>query len=105
MAKPIAFSMLSSIVVAAALSGCATYQGCGTGDCKADQKMNSEVERQLESRPDLMGSTPLTAQSRDGIVYLNGIVATDLQRETAESIAVRIAGVTKVVNDIAVTEK
>jgi osmotically-inducible protein OsmY len=106
MPRSLALSILApSILLTATLSGCATYRGCGDGDCSSDQKMNSQVEGLLDSHPELMGSSPLTVQSKDGIVYLNGVVATDLQRDTAESMALRVAGVTRVVNDIAVTEK
>jgi osmotically-inducible protein OsmY len=94
-----------SVFLMAALSGCATYQGCGAGECKGDQKINSEVDRLLDKYPELVGQVPITVQSKDGIVYLHGVVATDLQRDEAESVAREAAGVTMVVNGIGVTEK
>ena len=94
-----------SIFLTAAVSGCATYQGCGAGECKGDQKINSEVERLLDKHPELVGSIPITVQTKDRIVYLNGLVATDLQRDTAESVSLEVTGVAMVVNGIAVTEK
>jgi len=39
-------------------------------------------------------------QTIDHVVYLYGLVATDLQRQTAESIARQVPNVTKVVNSI-----
>jgi osmotically-inducible protein OsmY len=94
-----------SVFLTAALSGCATYQGCGAGACTGDQKINSEVDRLLDKYPDLVGEIPITVQSKGGVVYLHGVVATDLQRDEAESVAREAAGVTMVVNGIAVTEK
>jgi osmotically-inducible protein OsmY len=45
----------------------------------------------------------LTVQTLDGVVYLYGVVATDLVREEAESIALKAPGVKKVVNSLGVT--
>jgi osmotically-inducible protein OsmY len=106
MSRAVPLSILApSVFFAAALSGCATYQGCGSGECKGDQKINSDVERLLDSYPALVGEIPITVQTKARIVYLNGVVATDLQRDTAEFVALEATGVAMVVNGIAVTEK
>jgi osmotically-inducible protein OsmY len=42
-------------------------------------------------------------QTLDGVVYLTGQVATDLQRDTAESAAHEATGVGRVINTIALT--
>jgi len=39
-------------------------------------------------------------QSLDHVVYLNGVVDTDMQRQMAESVAHQAKGVAKVVNSI-----
>jgi osmotically-inducible protein OsmY len=106
MSSPLPLSILApSVFLTAALSGCATYQGCGAGECRGDQKINSEVKRLLNRYPELEGTIPVSVQTKDRIVYLNGLVATDLQRDTAESVAIEATGVAMVVNGIAVTEK
>jgi osmotically-inducible protein OsmY len=106
MSRPLPLSILAfSVFLTATLSGCATYQGCGAGQCTGDQKMNSEVERLLDGYPALLATIPITVQTKDRVVYLNGLVATDLQRETAESVALKATGVAMIVNDIAVTER
>jgi osmotically-inducible protein OsmY len=106
MYRPLSLPILAlSVFLTAALSGCATYRGCGAGECTGDQKINSEVERLLDSYPALLATIPITVQTKDRVVYLNGLVATDLQRETAGSVALQATSVAMVVNDIAVTER
>jgi len=101
---PVSISVPSALLTVA-LSGCATYRDCGTPACTGDQKITSEVERRLDEYPALAGAIPITVQTKDGIVYLNGQVATDLERYTAESVSLKATGVAMVVNGIAVTEK
>jgi osmotically-inducible protein OsmY len=106
MSRPLPLSILAhSVLLSAALSGCATYRGCGEGECTGDQKINSKVEGLLNRYPDLVATIPISVQTKDRIVYLNGLVATDLQRDTAEYVAQEVPGVAMVVNGIAVTEK
>lgn len=52
-----------------------------------------------------MGSVPITVQTNDGVVYLNGEVETDLERYMAENLAKQVPNVAMVVNDVAVQEK
>jgi len=106
MSRPLPLSILvPSVFLSTAFSGCATYRGCSAGECTSDQQLNSEVARQLDRYPELVGTIPITVQTKGGIVYFNGMVATDLQRDTAESVALKAAGIAMVVNGIAVTEK
>jgi len=42
-------------------------------------------------------------QTLDGVVYLTGQVATDLQRDSAESATHEATGVSRVINTIALT--
>ena len=100
-----AFPMIAGAALIMALSGCASFRGCGTANCQADQKITSDVEHRVERTPALMGSTPITVQTNDGVVYLNGVVATDLERYMAEDIARQAPNVARVVNDVAVQEK
>ena len=106
MRKPLPISIFApSVLLAAALTACATYRGCGAAECTADQRINSEVEHLLDGYPALMGEIPIAVQTKNRIVYLNGLVATDLQRDTAETVALRAPGVAMVINGVAVTEK
>ena len=92
-------------ILAAALAGCATNPKCGSDGCQGDAKITSDVQALFDMYPVLEPPNLLTVQTADRIVYLNGLVATDLQRDFAETVALRAPGVAMVVNGIAVTER
>jgi osmotically-inducible protein OsmY len=98
------FSTLSfTVVLAGTLLGCATDRNCGSVSCQ-NAKLTAEVEALFDTHPVLEAPNVLTVQSANGIVYLNGLVANDLERQTAQMVALQAPGVAMVVNDI-VTEK
>jgi len=57
----------------------------------------------FDRHPELGPSGLLSVQTLDGVVYLYGVVDTDLVREEAESIALQGRGVKNVVNSLGVT--
>jgi osmotically-inducible protein OsmY len=61
------------------------------------------VRSLLEQHPAFDPPNHVYAQTADGVVFLSGRIATDLQRETAETVAREASGVRKVVNSIALT--
>jgi osmotically-inducible protein OsmY len=61
------------------------------------------VQAKLKEHRELSGPNSVYVQTRGGVVYLTGQVATDLQRETAANLAGQVAGVARVVNSIALT--
>jgi osmotically-inducible protein OsmY len=85
---------------AAAFAGCAATP-CTSASCKADAKVSSDVRAHLKQHRELSAPNVVYVQTHDGVVYLTGQVATDLQRETAESVASHVPGVVRVVNSIA----
>ena len=91
----VAFALTTS------LGGCAST--CTTAACAADAKTTANVEALLAQRRDLGPPNRIHVQTRNGVVYLSGQVATDLQRGEAEALARQAADVTKVVNNIALT--
>jgi len=84
------------------LGGCASTK-CTTAECQADAKITANVQALIAPHRDLGPPNQVNVQTIDGVVYLSGQVATDLQRQAAESIAMQAAGVRKVVNNIALT--
>jgi osmotically-inducible protein OsmY len=86
----------------AAFAGCATTP-CTSESCKADAKITSDVQAHLKEHRELSAPNMVYVQTRGGIVYLTGQVATDLQRDTAESVTRHVPGVVRVVNSIALT--
>jgi len=93
----------SAVALATALAGCATYEKCGLEGCAGDAKVTANVQARLDQHPDLGGPGAIEVQTLDHVVYLNGYVATGLERRFAESLAQETPGVTRVVDSIAVS--
>ena len=84
----------------AALPGCAAYTKCGFGGCPGDAQITSQVRSLLGQHPALEPPNLLEVHTLDRVVYLSGVVDTDLERQMAESVAREAKGVKKVVNSI-----
>ena len=85
------------------LSGCAAYKKCGVGGCPGDAEITAAVQAAFARHAELQPPNVLNVQTIDGVVYLYGLVATDLQRQMAESAAKQAPGVSKVINSIGVS--
>lgn len=87
-------------VVSGGLGGCAaveTWHKCGAG-CPGDAELSARVRARLDAYPELLAPNRVYVSTLDRVVYLTGEVATDLQREDAESVARHTPGVPRVVN-------
>ena len=91
---------LIAVVLLAAFSGCTAYQKCGTGGCPGDAEITAAVQAAYAQHAELQAPNTINVHTINHVVYLYGLVATDLQRQTAESIAMQVPNVTKVVNSI-----
>lgn len=67
------------------------------GRLSPDTKITADVQARLNQIADV-GS-----QTLDHVVYLNGLVDAGSEKSTAESVAKQVPGVTRVVNNIAVS--
>jgi len=94
-----------AVILAGVLQGCAINPKCGSDGCQRDAKITAAVRALFDMYPVLEPPNLLTVQTTDRIVFLNGLVATDLQRDMAETVALRAPGVAMVVNGIAATER
>ena len=95
-----------ALAVAALLSGCAEYRAyrkCGHAGCSGDAQITREVRELLRERPALGPPNQVYVTTMDRVVYLSGQVATDLQRQSAESAAFEAPGVRHVVDIIGLT--
>jgi osmotically-inducible protein OsmY len=88
------------LVLPTALVGCATFDKCGLGGCPGDAATTADVRRLFEQHPALEPPNLLRVQTMNGVVYLYGLVDTDLERQLAESVAHEAPGVARVVNSI-----
>jgi osmotically-inducible protein OsmY len=94
---------VAAMVWLALLPGCAvyeTYEKCGLAGCPDDQRITRAVQAVLSQHPALEPPNLIDVKTLDHVVYLNGLVDTDLESQTAESVAARVQGVARVVNSI-----
>jgi osmotically-inducible protein OsmY len=104
MSKHTQFAALTfTVILSGALLGCATNRKCGIHGCPSDAKTTAEVQALFNQHPALEPPNLLSVQTLDHVVYLYGLVDTDLEREMAESVALQATGVTKVVNSIGIS--
>jgi osmotically-inducible protein OsmY len=87
------------------LSGCAVYEKCGVRGCPGDAEITAHVESLFKQHPELEPPNMVTVQTLDGVVYLYGLVETDLQRHFAGDVASQAVGGTQVVNAIGVINR
>jgi osmotically-inducible protein OsmY len=90
------------VALAIVLGACASNP-CTGGGCAGDGNITAAVQAQLKQHPALAPPNHVYVKTINGTVYLSGQVATDLQRQEAEAAARQAAGVTTVVNTIALT--
>ena len=101
MTRPIhLYTLALVLVLTGTLPGCAAYKKCGFGGCPGDAEITAQVRALFDQYPALKPPNLLDVQTLDHVVYLNGVVDTDLERQMAESVADEVKGVTKVVNSI-----
>lgn len=104
MATRRAFTIFAAALgLCALLPGCTAYRvydKCGFSGCPGDAQITTAVERLLNQDAALRAPNLIYVQTLDRVVYLSGEVATDLQRESAESTALQAPGVRRVVDTI-----
>jgi osmotically-inducible protein OsmY len=86
--------------------GCAvyhTYEKCGFSGCPGDATITANVRALFDRHPALQPPNLLSVQTLDHVVYLSGVVDTDLERQMAQSVALEAPGVVRVVNSIGVS--
>jgi len=92
-----------AVILTSALPGCAAYMKCGFAGCPGDAEIAAEVRALFKQHPALEPPNLLTVQTLDHVVYLYGVVDTDLERDMAEAVALQAHGVAKVVNSIGIS--
>jgi osmotically-inducible protein OsmY len=99
--QPSALALVACM--ACALAACAPFEKCGFDGCPGDAQVTADVRTLFGQHPELGPVGLLSVKTLDGVVYLDGVVTTDLVREQAEAIALQAHGVKKVVNSLGVT--
>ena len=90
-------------VAALALAGCASSM-VPEGRRHADSGITSVIQTSLEVN-DKVKARQVEVQTREGVVYLTGVVDTEEARREAGRVAWHVEGVRGVVNDLTVGER
>lgn len=98
-----AYAVALAAVLTAALSGCADFRPGGTQKLTDDGNITADIEARLNQMPNLGPPGAIGVQTRDHVVYLNGVVDVGLEKRIAEATAKQVPGVTSIVNNIAVS--
>jgi len=96
-ALPLAFTLIG------VLAGCADLRQPGPETRSADAQITADVQARLNRLADLGPPGSVRVQTRDQVVYLNGLVDVGLEKGVAESVASQTPGVTRIVDSIAVS--
>ena len=75
--------------------------GCATVDPREDTRIEAEVKARLVAEK-TANLTRVGVLTTNGVVYLNGAVATAESRRKAETLAAAVPGVRRVVNTLVV---
>lgn len=90
----------ATAILSGSLCACRAYEKCGITGCPGDARITADVEVLLHHYPELEPPNLIYVQTLDRVVYLTGQVDTDAQRATANSVALQVTGVKRVVNSI-----
>jgi osmotically-inducible protein OsmY len=91
----------STLFLFSTLGGCANFKKCGLAGCAADNAITADVTAQFARYPSLTANS-VRIQTLDQVVYLTGLVDTDVERLLAVSVAGDVPGVARVVDSISV---
>jgi osmotically-inducible protein OsmY len=100
--KPI-YALATVLLLPGLLPGCAVERKCEAGGCSDDAKITANVQALINQHTDVGPPNAVRVQTLDHVVYLSGAVSEGNMSQTAQAIAVNSPGVTRVVNNIAVT--
>jgi len=96
----IAAAFLSAFL-ACGIGGCATYQRCGFAGCPGDASITAAIESDLHANKAIQDWN-IHVQTFDRIVYLYGIVDTNVERSFIVATANEAPGVRRVGDSIAI---
>jgi len=94
------FSAALVMTLVAALSGCAVFEKCSPENCATDAKITADVGDMLGAHSEFGPPGTIQVQTVNGVVYLNGLVNSDMERQNAETLVMRIPNVKDVVNSL-----
>jgi osmotically-inducible protein OsmY len=101
MYQPKRLALILSFLLAGVLSGCSLFPKCTPENCAVDTQIKHDVDALFAEHTELGPPGTIRVQSINKVVYLNGLVNSDFERQNAEALARQIPNVKDVVNSIA----
>ena len=95
--------LAACLLLLSACTGYHAYRKCGREGCPGDPAITARAYSRLAQHPDLGPPNQVYVQTSDRVVFLTGLVATDLQRTTVESVVGEDPQVRMIIDNIAVT--
>jgi len=92
------------LLLGAALPACADNYSSSINTRTEDAEIKAAVKSAIARHPDLSGSNQIYVATRDGVLYLSGVVGSALAIVDAEDVARQIPGVGRVVNSISLSQ-
>ena len=92
---------LSLLVALCLVIGCAVSAFAQKSSAKPDDLIYDQVRLKLANNPDVKGGA-IEVDVKDGVVTLHGKVRTDRAKHKAETVAGKVKGVKKVINELTV---
>jgi osmotically-inducible protein OsmY len=89
-----------AVLIACACSACANLPRCDSLSCREDALITTEVRSLLSDHPAL-NANAIGVQTWNHVVYLYGLVDTNVERSSAEAAALGAKGALRVVDSIA----
>ena len=94
-----ALALAFAVLLTGILPGCATFGKCGFRGCAGDADITAHVRARLVQNS-LQPPNLIQVQTLDRVVYLRGLVNTEAELLTAQSVALATPGVSRVINSI-----
>jgi osmotically-inducible protein OsmY len=93
-------SLVLVMILAAALPGCAVFEKCSPQNCATDAKITADVGDMFGAHTEFGPPGSIHVQTINGVVYLNGLVNSDMERQSAEALVLKVQNVKDVVNSL-----
>jgi osmotically-inducible protein OsmY len=94
-------AIAAALFLSAALPGCALQEGAAKDPSPEQADITTNVRAVLRQHSELGPPNELYVSTHNGVVYLSGLVATPLQRDSARALAEGVPGVRTVVSSVA----
>ena len=94
------YTLTLALLLAAGLSGCASFDKCDPQNCAGDAKITADVRALIVEHAEFGPPAGIRVQTINGVVYLNGLVDTERVRLEAGALVLQVANVKDVVNSL-----